>query len=224
MLKGLRETFTFDGAELEVMAPGSQMVVITDALSKQPELASQVIAEANALEVCIHFFLSDNPTSDGIYQNVADSTSGIVVPFTNSDLGSFVAAYSTTPCRHTVPNGLSRGIPPGAARIITPCQSFKVTEFAALLKLTITAKTGQSVTITKPNGVNIVLTVGAGDFTVFSEGHPIPGTWRACVSSGSLTVSLAQTILLDTTIIYLGDGRLDATAIAPPACKLRCTG
>ena len=221
MLKGLRETFTDGNDVFELMQPGSQMVVITDALSKQPELASQVITEANAREVCIHFFLSRNPTSDGIYQNIADSTFGTLVPFTNSDLGRFVAEYSTTPCQHTVGKRQKRAAvsPPP-----TTCQSFTVTEFAALIKLIITAKTGQSVTITRPNGVNIVLTVGAGNFTVFSEGHPIPGTWRACVSSGSLTVSLAQTILLDTTIVYLGDGRLDATAIAPPACKLRCTG
>ena len=211
MLKVLRKN-NLDG--VKVMTPGSQMVVITDAPSKQPELASRVITEANALEVCIHFFLSENPTSD-IYQNIADNTSGTVVPFTNSDLGSFVAAYSTTPCQYIVNKRRKRAAvsPPP-----TTCQSLKVTEFAALIKLTITAKTGQSVTITRPNGVNIVLTVGAGDFTVFSEGHPIPGTWRACVSSGSLTVSLAQTILLDTTIVYLDDGK-DATSVPPPACK-----
>ena len=212
MLKGLWETSTVDGSELEVMTPGSQMVVITDALSKQPELASRVIAEANAREVCIHFFLSDNPISDGIYQNIADSTFGTVVPFTDSDLGSFVAAYS---CQHTVDKRRKRLVvsPPP-----TTCQNFMVTKFAALIKLTITAKTGQSVTITRPNGVKTVFTVGAGDFTVFSEGPPVPGTWRACVSSGSLTMSLAQTILLDTTIVYLDDGK-DATCVEPPACK-----
>ena len=212
MLKGLQAS---DDDGFELMQPGSQMVVITDALSKQPELASRVITEANAREVCIHFFLSRNPTSDGIYQNIADRTSGTLVPFTNSDFGRFVATYSTTPCRHTVGKRRKRSavsLPP------TTCQSFTVTEFAALIKLTITANTGQSVTITRPNGVNTVLTVGAGDFTVFSEGHPIAGTSRACVSSGSLTVSLAQTILVDTTIVYLDDGK-DATSVPPPACK-----
>ena len=43
----------------DVVYSGSQMIVITDAISKQAHLKSKVISEANDRGVCIHFLLVD---------------------------------------------------------------------------------------------------------------------------------------------------------------------
>ncbi len=82
------------------MTPGSQIVVITDASSKQLELNKTIIQEAKDREVCIHFFLSDSRASeDGIFKNIADETHGTYIDtYDDWHLNKFINAYSS--CDH----------------------------------------------------------------------------------------------------------------------------
>ena len=55
MKKALTAT---DDDGFSLMISGSQMVVLTDALSKQPELKDDVIQYALGEGICIHFFVN----------------------------------------------------------------------------------------------------------------------------------------------------------------------
>lgn len=76
MQQGLRAV---SKESFELMVEGSQMVVLTDAPSKQKELVKDVIYEAVRRKVCIHFFTSDNyALEDGIYEQIAAQTLSLI--------------------------------------------------------------------------------------------------------------------------------------------------
>ena len=79
-----------------LMISGSQMVVLTDAPSKQPELKDDVIRYASGEGVCIHFFVNHPEYSleDGIYQDIAFRTHGTLISsYSQWDIANFVAKY-----------------------------------------------------------------------------------------------------------------------------------
>ena len=224
MLQGLTFQTAYPDANgnflgnFDVMIPGSQMVVITDAPSKRPEIKNQVINDAVLREVCIHFFLSPdgNPTGDGIYQDIASMTSGTLINnFADWQLASFVAAYSTNPCKYTTGKRNKRD-----TSAPSECQHFNVSTLAVNLKLTIRADPYSVITITRPNGMFTTENVGSGGFAVFAEGLPQPGKWVACTNRGTVDVTVSIQNALDTTIFYQREGSEDVTDVPPPACKL----
>ena len=91
MLAGLQVTFE----NIEIMTPGSQMIVLTDAPTKNEPLEADVIKEANDREVCIHFLIARNMDfiSDSVYQRIADGTSGTIGAFSDFIFSNFVASY-----------------------------------------------------------------------------------------------------------------------------------
>ncbi len=204
--------------------------MITDAPSKQPELVTEIIQAANERGVCIHFFLSDDPTGDGVYQQIAAGTTGTLIEnFENGELSQFVAAYRSNPCLSTMSSTVDNPSPSpvrGKRQVDTPlgedntCQTFTVNQFSILLKLTINTPLGTLVNLTRPDLSQSVVTSGTGDFAVLSESNPLPGNWQVCTSDGAnISISFALTIELDITLVYLNEGR-DSTIISPPACKL----
>ncbi len=229
-LHAMLEAFEALGPEdRPVLTRGSQIVVITDAPSKQPELVTQIIQTANERGVCIHFFLSDDPTGDGIYQQIATGTTGTLIEnFENGELSQFIAAYSSTPCLPTILSSPTVNNPRpmrGKRQVDTPleedntCQTFTVNQFSILLKLTINAPLGTLVNVTRPDLSQSVATSGTGDFAVLSESNPLPGDWQACANDGAnISISFALTIEIDITLVYLNEGR-DSTSTSPPACK-----
>ena len=217
MLAGLTATSDIFGDITEVMTYGSQMVVITDALSKLPGLRDEVIMQANVRGVCIHFFLSGNPTSDGIYQQIATDTSGTLLnSFNYFSLASFTAMYKTNPC-----GGGSRMKRAAATVSATArCQSFTVTKFAFLLKLSIGAPAGTSVAINDPTGGTETVVTATGDFAVFSKVDPPSGTWTVCPRGDVMvTTSMSQSLSIDTAVVYINKER-ESTSSVPPACEL----
>ena len=89
--------------EYNLMTPGSQMIVLTDAPSKNTSIKDWVIDRAKSLGVCIHFYLAretDNCFSaDSVesYRNIAWETGGSVVENT-WNFSNFVASYRDIPC------------------------------------------------------------------------------------------------------------------------------
>ena len=211
MLEGLQAQD--DG--IDVVYSGSQMIVITDAISKQPHLKSKVISEANDREVCIHFFVSGSyGISDRIYQDIANKTSGtLVYPYDSWEIAAFTQSYRNRPCRHIEEERRKKRESPV---IPSQCQSFIVTEFSILLKLTINALTGKIVTIKRPNNATRSILVGSGNLALFSEVNPMPGHWKACVTKGTVQVFATNSLALDTTVVYI-NSRNESSSL--PSCK-----
>ena len=231
ILKALQKNYVYDGETDKYLVPGSHVVVITDATSKCGHcLADYVISEAQESKVCIHFFLSDNPTSDGVYMNIANGTHGTVInSFEEWQLANFVASYQDNPCLYSssepvaVLSGrrkretLSHVLIP---RSTTNTRNFNVTSLAVLLRLSFRADIGSTVTVTRPDGTRSTRTVVSGSSALFTEHLPQQGRWTATVNRGTLDVTISQQITLDTTIVYKSAGLNGTVSIPPPACKI----
>ena len=232
MLQGLtyQEEFTDPSGNVfkfDIMSPGSQMIVITDAPSKRPEIKDMVIQNAVLREVCIHFFLSGNPVSDGVYPDVATGTSGTLISnFADWQLAQFVAEYSNNPCTYSTARRDKRqlvSLTPGSSA----CHTFEVSTLAINLKLSTRVNVAGfmpiTLTITRPNGTTILRNVGPSEilFDVYTEGLPPPGKWSICTSAGTFeAVSVTVQNSLDLTFRYKSDGSSDILDSPPPACKL----
>ncbi len=216
MLKALKFKIYDDYGTLKpLMVEGSQMIVITDAPSKHQEIEFNVTRMAYARGVCIHIFVSGSyGTEDGLYQRVAEETTGtLVTPFSNWDIAKFASSYKNSPCAFEVSRRKR-------AAIASPCQSFHISELSILFRFS--GNTDSSVVLTRPSGTTIEVLGGAG-VAVHSEGHPEAGEWLACLSSGDLEFSVDQDYSLDATLGYLkktNTGTIVASIVPPTECKL----
>ena len=196
-----------------LLATGSQMIVLTDASSKQPELKENVTRYASGQEVCIHFFVNDPEYSltDGIYQAIAEGTHGTLISsFNQWDIANFVAKYEENGGCEYLSRRKKRSAP-------LFCKTVTVSRLAANLRLSINAPTGSGITITQPNGVDRPLVVAQNDFILFNQTNPVHGPWKVCSTDGhSIQVTDVITYRIDTTVLYWNS---DITSVIPPACK-----
>ena len=212
MLEGLKAKH----GPFPLMVEGSQMVVLTDAPTKQPELEALVKTAAIKQEVCVHFFVSErngiNPLSDGIYQHIADETHGTLLSsFNHWEIANFVAGYQMDGCSFLENFHDKRSSP-------SSCSSFSVSRLAANLRLSINSHTGSLLTITRPNGTKISIATGKNDLAFFDETNPVYGSWSVCSSSSeAIKVNDISTYQIDTTVLY---GSRNISSMVPPACKL----
>ena len=202
-----------DDDGITLMISGSQMVVLTDALSKQPELKDDVIRYASSQGVCIHFFANHDyySLSDGIYQEIADSTYGTIISsYSQWDITNFVAKYEGNGgCDFLVP--LKK-----RSASLSSCKSITVSRLAANLRLSINAPTGSGLSITQPSGIVHDLVV-PNDFILFNQTNPEHGSWRVRSTDGySIELTDVVTYQIDTTIFYWNS---NITSVTPPACK-----
>ena len=217
MLQGLQSTQVIDDVTTDLMTAGSQMIVLTDALSLRPEITDMVISEANTRGVCIHLFIARvggdiRALSDGIYQRVAAETSGILIPdYSNFQLASFIADTAVAPCGFVNV--------PSTSGSSSSVETFDISAFTSLLQLSIGALSGVTVTISRPDSSSATV-VANQEFAVFSEGNPQAGTWSVSVSTGTVQLSLIQRTVLDTTLLYVTEGSNEATLIPSLNCML----
>ena len=204
-----------DDDDYTLMISGSQMVVLTDAISKQPELKDDVIRYATGEGICIHFFVNHGYSlSDGIYQEIADRTHGTLISsYSQWDIANFVAKYEDNGgCDFLIPRK-KRSAP------VSSCKSVTVSRLAANLRLSINAPTGSGLTVIQPSGIVHDLIVVRNDFILFNQTNPEHGSWRIC-STGpgghSIEVTDVITYRIDTTIFYWNS---NITSVTPPACK-----
>ena len=217
MLQGLQSTQVIDDVTTDLMTAGSQMIVLTDALSLRPEITDMVISEANTRGVCIHLFIARvggdiRALSDGIYQRVAAETSGILIPdYSNFQLASFIADTAVAPCGFVNV--------PSTSGSSSSVETFDISAFTSLLQLSIGASSGVTVTISRPDSSSVTV-VASQRFAVFSEGNPQAGTWSVSASTGTVQLSLIQRTILDTTLLYVTEGSNEATLIPSLNCML----
>ena len=213
MVKALQYTSTIYGVTSPVMTEGSQMVVITDHRSKNTAIERDVITLANDKQVCIHFFISGTAaTSDGVYQRVADGTTGTLIESLSSwSLATFTSSYRTSPCSFEVVERKKR--------LSYSCGTFTISELTILFRFS--GDTSSNVTLTRPSGSMITVSPTTGA-AVHSERYPEHGEWSACLSSGSLTFRVDQDFSLDVTLRYLKElesGTPIASIYPPTECK-----
>lgn len=231
ILAGLNTTFETDKSErIQVMTPGSQMIVLTDAPTKNEELEEYIINEANKREVCVHFLIArrNELISDSVYQRIAQATSGTIGAFSDFTFSDFVASYRQNPCINLTPgqkrkrSALKRSITRSKRQDMMggTCKNFYVSSFAYLLKLSIEANSHTLVSITQPDGtINLVVASSRG-LGVFSQAMPAGGEWKACVNYlGMLEVALSQDIAFDTSVLFINEGSEMPSTTPPPLCK-----
>ena len=213
ILRALQYTTVDDkGNSVPFLGYSSQIVVITDATTKNENLGTSIISTAKARGVCIHFFTSDQSTNNPDYQNVAEQTGGTMTPFASWSLADVVLAYSSTGKCYT---GDSGGPPPAT------CQNFQVSLFATSLKFSCrTSQSSATVTLTSPSGVTETVSSSSNLAILNVKGNPEAGEWKACVSSGTLDkVRVDEGASLNADIYYLNDTLPKPSANPPPGCE-----
>lgn len=225
ILQTLQATDT-DGFDL--MVPGSQIIVLTDASTKNTAIEGRVIALAKGLQVCVHFFETGSCSGGGpvaTYMRIAQTTGGTVVNNT-WEFSNFVGAHRDS-CADFY--DLSRR-KKRSTSVTLRCQSIKVSRFTNLLKLSIRPSvTGLStVTVRKPSGSTaspqVIEPYSSNRFAVFTELYPESGLWSVCVNSGTVQVFSKMETSLDVVVLYPkneshSSGATPTTSSSPPACK-----
>jgi len=215
-----------------LMTPGSQIIVLTDAPSKNTAIQGNVTRLARDLGVCIHFFLaletvncfSDVPGSVERYRRIAQETRGSVVE-NGWQFSNFVASYKDSSCTDS-PDMRKR-----SAIMDFHCRSFQVSRFTTLLNLSVRpSETGLStVTVRKPGGdmatPPVIDSNTNNRFAVFTELHPESGVWSVCVENGTVEVYTSLKTTLDVVVLYPKNetrlsGAVPTTSNTPPACKI----
>lgn len=220
----------FPGVDL--LQPGSQLIVLTDAPAKGELRAEQIIASAVSSEVCVHFFLgestfncfSDFPGSVEEYERIAQETGGTVVT-SDFEFANFVQAYNRMPCRHLSSSARRR-----RKRDVVEdlsCEGFRVSTLARVLKFS--ARTNQdSVVVREPSGresrVDVIDRLQERNkIATLSRANPPAGEWSVCVDEGTVSVTVDVEVTLDVTPLYFRTspttGNTSLTATPPPGCE-----
>ena len=209
----MMEALELKDGRYSLMVDGSQMMVLTDAPSKQPELESGVIKIATEQGICIHLFVNHaySALEDGIFERIANATHGnIFSDLRHWEIANFVAAYRKNRCKFLEDLRYKRSLP-------SSCKVFTVSRLAVVLRLSIDSPTGSLLTITRPDGTQFSITTGDNDLALFNEINPSYGSWNVCSSDSFIEVNDFSTFQIDTTVLYYGSRNI--SSIVPPACK-----
>ena len=216
ILKILNAITSVEGIVLPVVGNLHHVIVLTDASAKDDSRYSEVITAATAARATIHFFYSGSYCGTlGHYETVRNSTGGIRVD-SISDFGAFATFINTYNA------GASRR--KRASDLFTECavsHSVNTTYFTTSLSILIsTCNSQSSVYITKPDGTVETLSV-SGTLVLYSVSNPIPGRWKASVSTGMIKVSLSHSSSLPIDISYTSvqNGKIIPFNDIPQACK-----
>ena len=207
-----------------VMIPGSQIVLLTDALSHDEELLQSVIDQAITQKVCISFFLSQTAWEG--YQNISDATGGTVVfSIDRTSFGTFNADHEATQCAYHY--GLDyrarkRRFVPDPPSDATRCKYFTTSRFVSTV--IVTGQTAQdSMIVTKPDGAEVHVFSNIREEKIFRDSVPRSGQWSVCVMTGTLTITVKKTESMNALVKYFKKFESSTDIFlkyAPhPACK-----
>ena len=177
------------------LGDGSHIIVLTDAGPKdRSECKNQAIAEARRKKIPVHFFLSYSGClrshTAAEYKEVADATGGVVVENAVDFEALTMFIHRLTELQKKVINFPNRNRGKRSIPLTTErrCHIFKTSAFTTSLDLLFnTTKT--QITLEKPDRHVMRLTKTNKRLKFYSVKYPKPGTWTACVSSGTLSVS-----------------------------------
>ena len=213
-----------------VMIPGSEIVLLTDAPSHDPELEDDVIAKANKSGICISFYLSGYyARSFEAYQRIATATGGTVVnSIDHTSFRRFEDEHDYRQCTQFYDLPISseqekRAVSTSSYDTEQRCHYFTT----SLLTDTLTVQgytTQAAMIVTKPNGEEVnIITNFRGD-KVYRDNSPLSGQWSVCVATGTLTISVQITDSISPLLQYLtqiltSSEEFSLQYSSPPACK-----
>ena len=225
-LRALLKTLDAKDAEgLAVLIPGSEIVLLTDAPSHDPELEDDVITKANEKQVCISFYLSGTYALWEGYQNISDETGGTVVDsLDHTSFRTFQSTHEYGQCAHfyELPFFAKRQAPSSSYTTEQQCHNFTTSLFTTTIVVW-GYSSEDSMIVTKPNGEKVsVITNFRGD-KFFYNSAPPSGQWSVCVETGNLTISLEKTDSMSSILKYLtpivNSSEFSLNVSPPPACK-----
>ena len=198
----------------------NNIIVLTDASAKDDSLYQSVIDAANAQDkpdVTIHFFYSGSGCEDGFghYEDIKNATEGVSVNQIDAANFQIFADFITESYDSDSGKRRRRNTPDS-------CQYFQISRFVRRFSCLIETSSS-SITITKPDSSSHNIATFANSFAVYKDTNPQPGNWRACVSSGTLQLSLTSSISLELDVDYLKESEngelLPTKQLLPYACK-----
>ena len=212
-----------------VMIPGSEIVLLTDASSHDPELEDDVITKAKAQNVCISFYLSElSPGDSAQYERIAAATGGKVVNSINrTSFLRFSEDHNHGQCAWfynlTTSNQKKRAVSTSSYDTEQHCHYFTT----SLLTDTLTVQgytTQAAMIVMKPNGEEVnIITNFRGD-KMYRDNSPLSGQWSVCVATGTLTISVQITDSISAILQYLTSTSTSPEVSLhyspPPTCKM----
>ena len=209
-------------SEVDVQQEKHNIIVLTDASAKDDSLYLEVIDKAIESDITVHFFFSGGGCSSAMFENyttVANGTNGITVSqIDGSSFSLFVNYIQYTQDKEAV------DINPIASKKRSAegdCTQFSISLFAKSFS-TLFKTTHSTVNITKPDLTTESLDVFGSSFTVYNVENPLPGVWKACVQTGTLTQSLSVSEEIEIQINYVLEdinGETLPTSNFPKKCE-----
>ena len=191
---------------LALVNPDSNVIVLTDASSKDVTKKQQVIDKANEVRNSIHFFLSRSGCGDfSPYLDVANETQGIVVNQI-SDFEAF-AEFADKVGRFTLEGSGNK-----RKRQAENCIMFSLSIFSQSVAA-LFSSSSIHITVTSPSGVTDTVT-STGTIATYNIDSPEAGEYVVC-SATAFEYSVISTTYLDFFVEYVNDN--GSSASLPPA-------
>ena len=219
-----------DSDELKVMIPGSEIVLLTDAISHELDLEDDVIDKARELKVCISFYLSFVTWEP--YTRIAAQTGGAIVNSIHResfrhfdddhDYGQCARFYGLeTPI---IDERKKRSAATSFFTTEQRCHYFSTSSFTS--SLTVQGYTSQPIMIvTRPDSEEVHVTNNFEGNKIYRDTDPIPGQYSVCVENETLTIYISlNTIDRMNSIFQFLVSQVDLTYLnnsPPPACKFQ---
>ena len=191
---------------LSLSEQGGQLILLTDASAKDGGLTDRVIAEANNLDVIVHFMYSHSSGCGfgyPYYDRVKDATGG----FRLDDLNRFEDLAMQLQNRRVAFNSISTSV--NTSNVSIPaentedCKGIPVSSLSESLSIAINPQGGSArVSLTLPNGTES-FDETVSSFTVKDFTSPQSGVWIVCVISGMAEIKQSQEIRFDITAEFL---------------------
>ena len=217
-----------DSSGTEVLVPGSELVLLTDAKSHDAELEGTIISLARIKKVCITIYLSGITWAP--YNNIVKQTGGVIINnIDRNSFNNFIAEHDFGQCGrfYDIPTKkLGTDSRMRVAMIASfdtaqRCHSFTTTPLSGTL--TVTAYSSQTeFDITKPDSEVVHVITNYKGEKVYRDRNPLAGSWTACVKTGTLTISVDIEEKISSTLQYVtGTGSSLSLQETPPpqACE-----
>ena len=211
MLEALNYTIIEDGWPFSPMQEDSQIIVITDAPSKEPELKDIVIRKANEQGVAINFILPR--LDDNCYEKIAEDTCGVVYDddYTTWDLvhqhfREKICKYDRRKKRSAVPS--------------PPTLSVDVSVFTYRLRVSALIPTTRNgvANVTLPNKTVEAVPI-RDSVMLYLRSNPPAGSYGFSIGAVIGELMVNQDIGLVANILFLNKNLTKASFNPPPACK-----
>ena len=206
---------------LRLSFPGGQLIVLTDAASKDFNRTNEVIQLAQMLGVSVHFVYSHTSGCGSgypYYDHVANETGGFSV-YSLTDLDTLSNAIQNARVAFDDADALptSSLLSPGG------CRAISVPMFTANLYIAINPGASSAVvSLQMPNGSYVFESDTISSLRIVTFLSPNSGRWNVCIYSGSVDIKQSQDISFDINAEFLvqdNETGLYLTSFKPPFAR-----